>query len=294
MRIAVLAAADSWYLADLRRAVAARHELTPLGFRNLSSSLLGSEVAIAADRVDLRQFDALLVRTMPPGSLEQVVFRMDLLGQLERQGVAVFNPPRAIEAAVDKYLASARLLAAGLRVPRTIVCQTPDEALSAFNQLGGDVVLKPLFGGEGRGITRLNDEALAERAFRMLAQLGSVLYLQEFLPHRGFDIRVLVIGRRILAIRRRNLHDWRTNISRGATAEPLELPAEWAELAHRAAQAIGAPLAGVDLLPLDDGPPYVLEVNAVPGWKALAAALQVDVAAEVLQFVEEEVRGVRT
>ncbi len=288
MRIAVLAAADSWYLADLRRAAAARHELTPLGFRNLASSLLGSEIAIAADRVDLRQFDALLVRTMPPGSLEQVVFRMDLLGELERQGVAVFNPPRAIEAAVDKYLASARLLAAGLRVPRTIVCQTPDEALSAFNQLGGDVVLKPLFGGEGRGITRLNDEALAERAFRMLAQLGSVLYLQEFLPHRGFDIRVLVIGRRTLAIRRRNAHDWRTNISRGATAEPLELPAEWAELAHRAAQAIGAPLAGVDLLPLDDAPPYVLEVNAVPGWKALAAALQIDVAAEVLRFVEEE------
>jgi ribosomal protein S6--L-glutamate ligase len=66
------------------------------------------------------------------------------------------------------------------------------------------------------------------------------------------------------------------------------LPAGWSELAHRAARAIGAPLAGVDLLPLDDAPPYVLEVNAVPGWKALAAALQIDVAAEVLRFVEEE------
>jgi ribosomal protein S6--L-glutamate ligase len=291
MRFAVLAAADSWYLADLQRAAAARHELTPLRFRDLSSRLLGAEVDVAAARLDLREFDAVLVRSMPPGSLEQVVFRMDLLGELERQGVTVINPPRAIEAAVDKYLASARLLAAGLRVPRTIVCQAPDEALSAFQQLGGDVVLKPLFGGEGRGITRLNDEALAERVFRTLAQLGSVLYLQEFLPHQGFDVRVLLIGRRTLAIRRRNPHDWRTNISRGATAELLELPSEWAELAHRAAASVGAPLAGVDLLPVDNGPPYVLEVNAVPGWKALAAALNVDVAAEVLRFVEEQVRA---
>ena len=212
---------------------------------------------------------------------------MDLLGELERQGVAVFNPPRAIEAAVDKYLASARLLAAGLRVPRTNVCQTPDEALSAFHQLGGDVVLKPLFGGEGRGIARLNDEALAERAFRMLARLGSVLYLQEFLPHRGFDIRVLVIGRRTLPIRRA------TRTTGERTSAAARRPSRWNcrpvdRPCPPAAQAIGAPLAGVDLLPLDEGPPYVLEVNAVPGWKALAAALQIDVAAEVLRFVEEE------
>ena len=117
----------------------------------------------ASGGVDLAQLDAVLVRTMPPGSLEQVVFRMDVLARLEAQGLVVINPARAIEAAVDKYLATARLQAAGLRVPRTAVCQTVEEALGWFAELGGDVVLKPLFGSEGRGITRLVDEAFALR-----------------------------------------------------------------------------------------------------------------------------------
>ena len=94
---------------------------------------------------------------MPPGSLEQVVFRMDLLARLEAAGTWSFNPARAIEAAVDKYLTTARLAAAGLPVPRTGVCQTVEDALAGFDALGGDVVLKPLFGGEGRGIARLAD-----------------------------------------------------------------------------------------------------------------------------------------
>ena len=179
---------------------------------------------------------------MPPGSLEQIVFRMDLLGRLEAAGVPVFNPPRAIEAAVDKYLASARLAAAGLLVPRTIVCQTADDAMAAFAALGGDVVVKPLFGSEGRGIARLQDEAMAERAFRMIAGLGGVLYVQQFIPHDGFDVRVLVVGRKMFAMRRSNPTDWRTNISRGATAEPIEITAEMADLARRAAEAIGAPI----------------------------------------------------
>jgi ribosomal protein S6--L-glutamate ligase len=116
--------------------------------------------------------------------------------------------------------------------------------------------------------------------------LGSVLYVQQFIPHDGFDVRVLVVGERLFAIRRRHPTDWRTNISRGAIAEPLDLTAETADLARRAADALGAPLAGVDLLPGRDGGLYVLEVNAVPGWKGLAGALGVDVAAEVLAYME--------
>jgi len=286
MQIAVLASPESWYLADLARAAGCRHELTAVGFRELTGSLIDGERGVSARGVDLRRVDALLVRTMPPGSLEQVVFRMDLLGELERAGVLIVNPPRAIEAAVDKYLASARLAAAGLPVPRTIVCQTVEEGLAAFAAVGGDAVVKPLFGSEGRGIARLQDEALAQRAFQMLVQLGGVLYVQQFIPHHGFDVRVLVVGRRMFAMRRSHASDWRTNISRGATPEPIELTAEMAELARRAADALGAPLAGVDLLPGRDGRLYVLEVNAVPGWKALAGTLGVDVAAAVLEYVE--------
>ena len=296
MRIAVLAAADSWYFADLQRAAADRHELSAVSFRALGSSVPRSHVlpenrvSVATSGVDLRSFDAVLVRTMPAGSLEQVVFRMDALAQLEASGVPVFNPVRAIECAVDKYLTTARLARAGLPVPRTIACQTVAAALQAFDDLGGDIVLKPLFGSEGRGITRINDPVFAERAFRLLVDLGSVLYLQEFVPHDGCDIRVLIIGKKVLAMRRINPLDWRTNISRGATAEAVESRPAWAELAKRAAEAVGASVAGVDLLPGLDGRLYVIEVNAVPGWRALAGAHGRDVAAMVLEHVAAAAR----
>ncbi len=287
MRIAVLASPKSWYLADLRRAAEDRHEIIAASFTQLYASIgLHQERVGSSDTLNLRDFDAVLVRTMPPGSLEQVVFRMDALARLERLGIPVINPPRSIEAAVDKYLATVRLHEAGLLVPRTIVCQSVDEAMVAFAELGSDVVVKPLFGSEGRGITRLNDEALALRAFGMLTQLGAVLYLQEFIHHEGCDLRVLKIGHRYFGMRRANPDDWRTNVSRGATATPLELTTQWIELAERAATAIGAPVAGVDLLPAADGRLYAIEVNAVPGWQALSRALHVDIANVVLEFAE--------
>jgi ribosomal protein S6--L-glutamate ligase len=290
MHFAVLCSPDSWYLKDLRRAAADRHEITSVAFRQLAATCATEGETFFAGSLDLARVDAVLVRTMPPGTLEQVVFRMDLLARLEAAGTLVINPARAIEAAVDKYLASVKLAAAGLRTPRTAVCQTVDEALAAFTGLGGDVVVKPLFGAEGRGITRLVDEAIAQRAFSLLVQLGAVLYLQEFIPHDGYDLRVLVIGRRMWGMRRRNPLDWRTNVSRGATAEPLEVTPELADLARRAADAIGAPVAGVDLLPAPEGPPYAIEVNAVPGWQALSRVLKVDIASHVLEFVETLVR----
>src|SRR5947207_14743933 len=142
MRFAILAALDSWYARDLARAAAADHEIVVLPFSEISASVPSMSDRRALTSVhtagrNLAQFDAVLVRTMPPGSLEQVVFRMDCLARLEVLGVCVLNPARAVEAAVDKYLTSAKLQAAGLLTPRTITCQTPDDAMAAFETLGG-------------------------------------------------------------------------------------------------------------------------------------------------------------
>src|SRR5829696_4753539 len=131
MQLAVLAAGDSWYLADLVRASGGRHEITPVSYKSIASHIHGSNLAVRSGQTDLGSCDGLLIRSMPPGSLEQVVFRMDALAQLEAAGVRVVNPPKAIEVAVDKYLATARLQAAGLLVPPTIVCQTLKAAQAA-------------------------------------------------------------------------------------------------------------------------------------------------------------------
>ena len=86
-------------------------------------------------------------------------------------------------------------------------------------------------------------------------------------------------------MRRCNPHDWRTNVSRGATPERFTPDNQLVDLARRAATALGAPLAGVDILPGSDGTLYVIEVNAVPGWQALSTVSDVDVAAMVLDLV---------
>lgn len=287
MKFAVLAASDSWYFRDLARAGGTRHQVEVRSFSELSATIGPSGHRLASGGNDLSDFDAVIVRTMPPGSLEQVVFRMDALGRLEAAGTTVVNSPRSLEAAVDKYLSSMKLADAELATPRTIVCQTIDDAMLAFAELGRDVVIKPLFGGEGRGITRLTDENLALRAFSMLAQFNAVIYVQEFVEHCGYDIRLFVLGSRVFGMKRVNVADWRTNVARGASTEPFEVDDRYAHLARSAAKAVGAQIAGIDILPARDGREFVLEVNAVPGWKALARTIQTDIAALLLDTVAD-------
>jgi ribosomal protein S6--L-glutamate ligase len=283
MKIALLAGGDGWHVRDLQRAAAALgHEALRVDFRRVRAGVAGPGDSLAG-------FDGVVVRTMPPGSLEQVVFRMNALQRLEARGVAVLNPPVALEACVDKYLAAARLEAAGLPVPPTAVCQHADDALEAFAALGGDVVVKPLFGSEGRGMVRVADPDLAWRTFRTLERLQCVLYLQRYVHHPGWDLRVFVVGGRVLtAMRRHARSGWRTNVAQGGKGEPARVTAEQGRLALAAAAALGAPVAGVDLLPERDRW-YVLEVNAVPGWRALAPVTGIDVAAEVVRFLTQTI-----
>lgn len=289
MHIAVLGNAGSWYVADLQRAAAERGDrCTRMDYRQLTARVLNADAAqspslISAPEGPLDDCDAVLVRTMPPGSLEQVVFRMDALLTLEAHGVVVVNPPKAVECAVDKYLCTARLSAAGLPTPPTIVCEDSEAALSAFAELGGDVVVKPVFGSEGRGILRVSDPDLALRTFRTLERIDAVIYLQKFIEHEGYDVRVLVLDGQILGgMQRSNRTDFRTNVARHSQTEPHAVTDDEAVLALRATHAVGARFAGVDLLYGRCGTRYVVEVNAVPGWKAFQRTTGIDVAAALL------------
>jgi ribosomal protein S6--L-glutamate ligase len=120
------------------------------------------------------------------------------------------------------------------------------------------------------------------------------LYLQQFIRHPGWDLRVFVLGGRVLAsMRRRARGDWRTNVAQGGLGEVVAVGREEGQLALRAAAALGAPVAGVDLLPGPEGEWYVIEVNAVPGWRALAPVTGVDVAVELVRFLTTEYGGGR-
>lgn len=285
MRFAFLGSSTSWYLRDLQRALAVEDSMEPVSFEQLSSTVHPHGCRVGSDH-DLLEFDAVLVRAMPPGSLEQVIFRMDALAQLERAGVPVVNPPRSLEIAIDKYLALARLQQLGLNVPTTCCCQTADQALAAFDELEQDVVVKPLFGGEGRGIMRVSDRVLAERTFKTLEQLRAVIHVQRFIPNAGADLRLLTVGDEVLGMRRIATDDWRTNVSQGAHAESYTLSTADRRLALRVSAAVGAPLCALDLLPGTDGKTYALEVNAVPGWRALSRVGSIDIAAKIINYLQ--------
>jgi len=295
VRVGVLGNSGSWYCQDLIRAgKLSNHEVFRIDFPRLTARVglhpePDSQKQTVTDIVqDLTKLDAIIVRTMPPGSLEQVVYRMDALMSLQTAGVTVLNDPKALECAVDKYLTTAKLSSAGLAVPPTIVCENSEAALSAFTELGGDVVVKPIFGAEGRGIVRVSDYDLAFRTFRTLERIDSVLYLQKFVEHEGFDVRVLLLDGEIIGgIRRRSQHDFRTNISQNGTAEAYELSDAECELAQTAANAVGATFAGVDLLYDRSGKCYVIEVNAVPGWRGFSRVTGIDVAEKVIRFFEK-------
>lgn len=282
--VVALVSGFGWHVQDLRRAAERLDvRLDAVSFAKVESRVGCGPLKIEAGGIDLGSLDGVLVRMMPPGSLEQVVFRMDALHRLEAIGVPVVNPPRAVEASVDKYLALAKLESDGLRVPPTWVGESAAEALEMFERLGGDVVIKPLFGSEGRGLVRVSDMELARRAVFAIERLNAVIYMQSYVEHEGHDVRAFVVGGRVLgAIRRYPAQgQWRSNLSVGGRPEPVQLDGQAESLALRAASAVGARVAGVDLLPGRAGW-YVLEVNAVPGWKGLASATGLDVAAEVL------------
>lgn len=282
MRLAILSGGTGWHVQDLLRAsTELGHRAEAIDFRSLAAG-------VEAEPSPLAGFDAAIIRTVPAGSLEQVVFRMDVLHAAVGHGLRVVNPPRAVETCVDKYLTNVRLANAGLPTPPTHVAQRADDAFEAFSRLGGDVVIKPVFGAEGRGMQRIADRELAWRTFRVLETTGQLIYQQKFVRHPGYDLRVFVMGGRVrAAMRRSSASDWRTNVAQGGRTERAELSDDVVSLSLRAADAVGCPVCGVDLLPGPNDELYVIEVNAVPGWKALSATCCIDVAAEIVRFVAE-------
>src|SRR5262249_12666582 len=237
----------------------------------------------------------------PAGSLEQIIFRVDALHWIEDRGVPVMNAAAAIERSVDKFYTDARLREAGVPTPETVVTERSDEAMAAIRAMlarpapdgaGNEVVIKPIFGSMGHGIVRVSDPDVAFRVVQALDQIRSVYYVQRAIDSNGPDVRAFVIGGRVVgAIERRAASgDWRANVSRGGRARSFDLPPAWQALAIRAAAAIGADYAGVDLLPSSDGAVFVLEVNGIPGWQGLQQATGIDVAGAIVEHLVDRKR----
>jgi RimK family alpha-L-glutamate ligase len=278
VKVGILGSPKGWHAQALRLALERQNcQVSCLPITELVTRVSDRPRVRSREEL-LDDFDLLYVRSIPGGSLEQIIFRMDVLHRLQNAGVRIVNPPTTIERTVDKYYTSSLLEDAGLPTPRTIVTEQFGEAVAAFRELGGDVVVKPLFGSEWRGMVRVSDPDTAYRVFRALELGRYVYYLQEFVPHGREDIRTFVIGSEVVAAMVRRGNSWKTNISQGASAEPLAVDDELKAISLRATRVLGAEYAGVDILPLESGGYTVLELNGIPGWRGLQSATGVDVA----------------
>jgi ribosomal protein S6--L-glutamate ligase/tetrahydromethanopterin:alpha-L-glutamate ligase len=203
---------------------------------------------------------------------------------MERLGLIILNSPSSIEIAVDKYYALTLLEENGILVPQTVVTENPKKALDAFKQLGGDVVIKPLFGSQGIGVTRVSDVEVARRIFRALAFHHNVLYIQQFIPHGNRDIRAFVVGKKVVAAMYRIAENWKTNVSQGAKTQPFKPNSEITNIAIKAAQIIGCDIAGVDIMEGEEG--YIVnELNSQPGFKGLQSTTSIDIAGTIIDHL---------
>ena len=299
LNIVILSAKTGWQTDELCRALADRgHAGCVLPYERLVARLGGTPGdagTLSSENIEILAADAVLARIIPVGSLEQIIFRVDALHWIEERGVPVINSPRALERCIDKFYTTALLHEAGLPTPRTVVCETAAEAVAAVRAMG-DAIVKPIFGSLGHGMTRVTDPDVAFRVGQALEQIRAVFYVQRTIDHDGRDVRVFVIGGRVLGAieRRAPAGEWRTNVSRGGSARPIDLPREWEELAIRAAAIVGADYAGIDLLPSRDGQVYVLEVNGVPGWQGLQRATGIDVAGAIVDRAVSRVAASRS
>lgn len=286
---------QGWHGQRLEEALAA-HGLTVrrVGFDRCRLEPGAAETGIRlGGRLDLPA--AVLVRSIPAGSFEQVTRRLTLLHALEACGVVVSNRPTAIERCVDKAAASFFLAKAGLPVPPTWVVERPEDAVALADRAltdGHPLVLKPLFGAQGKGLrlVRGPDELPPPET------VAGVYYLQRFVGRRSAgtatwsDYRVLVADGVPVAAMARHATHWITNVGQGGVPRPVPAAGRLAELAVAAAATLGCDHAGVDLVEDEDGRLLLLEVNSMPAWRGLQGVTTADVAERIAAALVSRLR----
>jgi tetrahydromethanopterin:alpha-L-glutamate ligase len=281
-QVALLIDRYEWHARELTRAFAQLGaRVVPLRLSAFSLDTRRPH-ALAIPGFGTRLPDLVLVRAVGLGSFEAVTLRLGILHALVELNVPVANTPRCIERCVDKAATSFLCFKHGIPTPPTFALQSPRQtrALVRRECANGPLVLKPLFGAQGRGLKLIRRES----DLPDIESMAGVYYLQRFvgLDREGYsDVRVLVAGGRVLAAMTRRAQHWITNVKLGGKPGPLAIDDEMQNLAIQAAAAVEADFAGVDLLRCADGRLTVIEVNSMPGWQGLQSVTDFSIADEL-------------
>ena len=286
-----------WHAARIREAFAARScEVRFVALPECTLETDGGRYGVGVPGFDEGPPDAVFVRNVPRGSLQEIVFYLGVLHALGHCEAPVYNTAAGIERTVDKSMTSFLLRRAGIATPPFWAGCDPGGArewMRSRLESGRRVVVKPLFGSQGRGLRLLEpggDEALeieeGEGAEGAGDDFGGVYYLQEFVDAAAEgDWRVFVINGEAVAGMERRGDTWINNIATGACGKAIELDAETARIAVDATRVCGLDYAGVDLIKDVNNKAQVIEVNSVPAWRGLQEATGMDVAARLVDHI---------
>jgi [lysine-biosynthesis-protein LysW]--L-2-aminoadipate ligase len=236
-----------------------------------------------------QQYDAVLERSI---SFTSGLYALRILNSM---GVLTVNTAAVAEACGDKLTTSALLAQAGVPQPRDMVAFTPESAIVAIEQMGYPVVLKPVVGSWGRLLAKINDRDAAEAVLEHKATLGStqhsVFYIQEYIKKPGRDIRVIVVGDRILTAIYRKSEHWITNTARGGEGEVCPITPEIEDLCTRAVKAVGGGVLAVDLIEDPQRGFLVNEVNHTMEFHTAQPISGIDIAGEIVEYVARLARA---
>ena len=286
MRIGILSRKASLYSTSrLREAAEERgHTVAVIDFLRCSMGLQGTSGTILyrGEEIDV---DAVIPRI----GASVTFYGTAVVRQFETMSVYSLASSRAIGVSRDKLCAHQILARAGVGLPRTAFARAVKDTSSVIEMVGGaPLVIKLHEGTQGSGVVLAETKKAAESVIEAFRQLEANILVQEFVKEaKGSDVRCIVVGGRVVAsmIRHAAPGDFRSNLHRGGTAEPTKLTQKERRTAVKAAKALGLNVAGVDLLRSERGP-LVLEVNSSPGLEGIETTTGVDVAGEIIEFVE--------
>lgn len=275
---------QDWHSRRLVSACARRVSAVVIDPAELAPRIGDDGFSLRAGRNELSGFDALLlVRGLGRTGDGDVQF--ECYRAAEEAGTLVVNRIDALLAAQDKLRTSWLLSRVGVATPPCAVAQSPRAALDALAWLG-KAVAKPMAGSLGDGVELVSADRAGRR--RIVERLGTegAVYLQAWVPNPGRDLRLFVVGRRVVGAIERVAQDGVVvaNVSRGAQVRPVRRDAQVEEMAVAATGALGLDWAGVDVVRGPRGP-QVIEVNGNPSWQGILEATGEDMAEPIAEHV---------
>ena len=290
MRIAILSRSPKSYSTKRLRgsAVARGHEVRILDTLGFSMFVEEAKPDLTYRSKHLRHLDAIIPRI---GS-SVTFYGTAVVRQFEQMGVYTLSASHAISTSRDKLRTMQILSRHDIGIPISAFIREKGGVLEAIEEVGGaPVIIKLLEGTQGIGVILADTIKMAEAVIETLQSTKQNVLIQKFVAEsKGTDLRAFVVGDRVVAAMRRRAQgqEFRSNVHRGGVVEALTLDEAYSRTAIKAAQILGLRVAGVDMLESAEGP-KVMEVNSSPGLQGIEKATGIDVASEIIEYVEEHV-----